>query len=845
MLIDQLMSRFKIQTKVVVLVLPFVASITAVGLTGFYASGLLQERMEVSNSVMQTLSGFKDVYASMNRFLLSPDEATHADIEKHVATQLQTLAATADGLKGEPGVEGLLAAAEEAKGISGNVESLWALHGKQQDSLGKIEAATKVMVALQEDVARRTNTLLATGKRVEMKHKNALQNAMKIDIAAKVLEDVVMDFDLGLDAAEKFKTIEGYSKEIDKQLKAVNKSMPTESQAPAKRFEAQIADIAAILKAPARDDAGLKALDKSVRGLRDSSRQFRQIAAELSRDSVMGLKDSDAELARADSIANRLRFVVENHTKMRLLASALVNRPTAEALAAVKQSLYGNEVEVGRLAKLAKGDEFFDALPAKSKAGIDELGAACAELVEIASQRAAEFAAASARIDTTWQMLSQFAENQKRHGSAEREDANAISISAMVIGILIAMAAGALLISTLKGPIAAITEAMRRIAGGALETAVAGEGRSDEIGEMARALEIFKSNALAKISMEKEGEATRAAGEAERQRREADKRDIDTQIERAVEALGRGLGQLANGDLTHRIEEPLTGRLEKLRLDFNESLERLNETLGHIRAGTGSIRNNGQQMAAAADELSRRTELQAASLEETAASVQEITQTVKNSAVMATEVREVVGKAKRNADNSAGVVSNAISAMGRIETASQKISQIIGVIDEIAFQTNLLALNAGIEAARAGDAGRGFAVVAMEVRELAQRSASAAKEINQLISASTQEVMSGSRLVEETGSALIGISRYIVEISDQVDRIEASSRNQAIALQEVNGSVIQMDQITQQNAAMVEETTAATRQLSEESDLLMGLVDQFRLSGDGDGRQAGRTSRAA
>ncbi|MEK1868339.1 MAG: methyl-accepting chemotaxis protein, partial [Ensifer adhaerens] len=216
-------------------------------------------------------------------------------------------------------------------------------------------------------------------------------------------------------------------------------------------------------------------------------------------------------------------------------------------------------------------------------------------------------------------------------------------------------------------------------------------------------------------------------------------------------------------------------------------------------------------------------------LEETAAAVDQITVTVRSSAERAGEANHAVIQTKRSADSSATVVTNAIAAMGRIEEASRQIEQIIEVIDDIAFQTNLLALNAGIEAARAGEAGKGFAVVAQEVRELAQRSAEAAREIKGLINKSTNEVNAGSHLVKETGEVLASISAQIVTVSQHVEMIATASRDQAVALNEVNGSVNQMDQMTQQNASMVEEATATSRALSNQADTLMMLVEQFRL----------------
>jgi methyl-accepting chemotaxis protein len=400
------------------------------------------------------------------------------------------------------------------------------------------------------------------------------------------------------------------------------------------------------------------------------------------------------------------------------------------------------------------------------------------------------------------------------------------------LGILLSILGGIALVLTLQRPISHITAAMRRIAEGALDTSISGEQRHDEIGDMARALGIFKENAISKIRIEEQSDEERAAAEHERQRNDAEKREMDRQIEFAVNALAAGLERMSQGDISTTIETPFIGRLEQLRQDFNGSMMRLQATMSQIRDNVELIQGNGNQMAQSAEDLSKRTEQQAASLEETAAAVDEITVTVRSSAERAKDADQIVRQAKRSADDSAVVVSNAIDAMGRIEDASRQIEQIIGVIDEIAFQTNLLALNAGIEAARAGEAGKGFAVVAMEVRELAQRSAAAAQEIKGLINKSTNEVNSGSQFVQETGTVLAKISAQIVTISQHVEMIARASHDQSNALQSVNATVNQMDQMTQQNAAMVEETTAASRELADEADSLRRLIQQFKIDGE-------------
>ena len=296
-----------------------------------------------------------------------------------------------------------------------------------------------------------------------------------------------------------------------------------------------------------------------------------------------------------------------------------------------------------------------------------------------------------------------------------------------------------------------------------------------------------------------------------------------------VDALSAALSGLSSGDLTVVIDAAFPPKTQQLKTDFNAAVERLRETMRLVSGSTSAIRSGTDEISTAAEDLSGRTEKQAASLEETAASLDEITATVRKTADGAGHARQVVGTAKLDAERSGNVVRQAVEAMSGIEASSRQISQIIGVIDEIAFQTNLLALNAGVEAARAGEAGRGFAVVASEVRGLAQRSAEAAKEIKALISASSQQVKQGVDLVDQTGAALERIVVQVAELNGIVSDIAASTKEQAIGLDQVNTAVNQMDQVTQQNAAMVEETTAASHSLARETNELSRLVGRFQL----------------
>ncbi|ASR09702.1 methyl-accepting chemotaxis protein [Rhizobium leguminosarum bv. viciae] len=378
-------------------------------------------------------------------------------------------------------------------------------------------------------------------------------------------------------------------------------------------------------------------------------------------------------------------------------------------------------------------------------------------------------------------------------------------------------------------PLQALTASVHSISAGDLEAAIPCVEKRNEFGDIGRALALFRDSARARRDLETQAAEQRELSDAERARNDADKRSLDGQIDFAVNQLAAGLGRLSRGDVSQTIGTPFVGRLEQLRVDFNASLLRLQDTLSGIRDSAATIQRNSGAVSASAGELSKRTEAQAANLEETAAAVEEITVTVRSSAERAREANNVVAATKKTADNSGAVVGDAVAAMDRIEQASQRIEQIIEVIDDIAFQTNLLALNAGIEAARAGEAGKGFAVVAQEVRELAQRSADAAREIKSLIETSSREVTAGSELVQKTGSVLASISQEIIAISGHVETIATASRDQSAALQEVNGSVNAMDQMTQKNAAMVAETTQASRLLAGEADTLMALIERFRI----------------
>nr|WP_093665673.1 methyl-accepting chemotaxis protein [Sphingomonas gellani] len=389
----------------------------------------------------------------------------------------------------------------------------------------------------------------------------------------------------------------------------------------------------------------------------------------------------------------------------------------------------------------------------------------------------------------------------------------------LVIGALVAVAIagllGWLLSNAIARPAGRLSTLMETLAKGRTDIEVPFTERRDEIGSMAKALLVFREAAVVK-------------GQADREQQQV------------MDEVGAGLSRVADADLQVRFSD-FPASYRRLQDDFNRAMNAMEGVMTHVADATRGINAGAADIRQASDDLSQRTEQQAASLEETAAAMDEITGTVRETASNADRANQVVRDTRVEAEQSGDIVRRAVEAMGGIERGSGEISEIITVIDAIAFQTNLLALNAGVEAARAGDAGKGFAVVASEVRALAQRSADAAKDVKTRITASSDQVQSGVALVGETGDALRRIIGRIEEISDLVSSIAGSAQQQANGLQQVNTAVAEMDGVTQQNAAMVEQSTAAARSLLAEADELARQIARFKVGGD----TAATTSRTA
>ena len=407
-------------------------------------------------------------------------------------------------------------------------------------------------------------------------------------------------------------------------------------------------------------------------------------------------------------------------------------------------------------------------------------------------------------------------------GKAQVARAIDVAIALIVAAVLAALGVVMLFGHRVTRPLSRLTEAMEDMASGNLDRDVPGVELTDEVGDIGRALLAIKESVATRARVE--GEAQMAVQQ------------------RVVSALGEGLANLKGGRLGIPIDQAFPSDYDVLRRDFNEALATMADLMCQVTQSAQSVRNGASEISAAAADLSRRTESQAASLEESAAAVRELTQSVTSSARTANDAAALARVAHGGAAASGEVMVRTVEAMGQISHGSRRMEEIVGLIEGIAFQTNLLALNAGVEAARAGEAGKGFAVVATEVRALAQRSADAAKDITMIIKGSGRDVAAGVEMINQTQASLVEIVSGTSDLAKMIDEIAVASREQSAAILQVDTVVGEMDRVTQQNAALVEESTAASRSLASEATGLGTLVERFDL---GDGRSASAMRRAA
>ncbi|TWD48254.1 methyl-accepting chemotaxis protein [Agrobacterium vitis] len=433
------------------------------------------------------------------------------------------------------------------------------------------------------------------------------------------------------------------------------------------------------------------------------------------------------------------------------------------------------------------------------------------------------------KFDVLQKIVNERLDAQSRQAMADASSTTTTTLSFSVVIIALGLGLAFVIGLVISRAVTGMASTMNALARGNNDIAINGTDYNNELGAMARSLVVFQETGRGKVAAELAAERARLAAEQERLNQDREKAEEAQRMAHAFEQISIGLDALSHGDLTVRIGA-VDARYAEIRDHFNKSVATLEEAMGSVIGAVATIRSGLTEISSASHDLARRTEQQAASLEETIAALGDVSRGVNGTAEGAGRAQQAVAAARDNATKGGDIVARAVEAMTAIQGSSEKIGNIISVIDEIAFQTNLLALNAGVEAARAGEAGKGFAVVAQEVRELAQRSANAAKEIKTLISTSSAQVDTGVGLVTASGASLREIVEQVVEMSATITDIANAAREQATSLREVTAAGDQMDKVTQQNAAMVEQTTAAAQNLTQETENLAHMVQRFRTS---------------
>ncbi|MGN7733473.1 methyl-accepting chemotaxis protein [Hyphomicrobiales bacterium] len=844
--IDRLLQRLRIVTKVLLFVVPLVALIAGIGLIGFFTARTLNGHMTVTRETINNLSDFQALRSALQAFADAPSEETRAALASQIDEQ-EIGVKTLDSLltRGEDKAE-IASVLTLGEAMRSQTDKLWVTKLERDQVTASLETALADMTEQGNSAYKQIDII-----RKESGEKEAFAKALLFDAAAyQGLAERIKKFRLPVTMAvnpdakidQAGKLLPHLVKQIDEAEKIASEKV----QAPIADVKEQALKVQAILAGAEDSEAKKNALVPILSKFSKYEADFAKEAAKNSDTAAKRFVGMDAEISQLKTLIALMGDTFKGLDSTRLHISELHRKLDAAGREPVMADIQAVRETAGKLGELGGKNAALRDLPAKLGPSLGNIDKDTAALIDVGGRWQAAKAEASALVATASTTLESFVSSAQEAGKVDSQRSADVSIVAMIAGTLLAIIGGLMLVETLRGPLKRVTETMTRLAGGDLDVAIEGRNRGDEIGDMVRSVAVFRDNALENVRLGREAEAARALSAEEEARRAAERARVEAEQMQALNALSDVLAALADGNLEEGMAEDLPADYVIMARTYNNAVEALRATLADVRVVTGEITGGTGNLASSADDLARRTEQQAAALEESSRALRQLTEIVRTTAESARKTTVSVGETNSYAKHSGQVVAKAIDAMAEINRSSEKISTIIGVIDEIAFQTNLLALNAGVEAARAGEAGRGFAVVAQEVRELAQRCAGAAREIKGLISESSAQVRSGVALVQETGDALTVINSHITTIHDLVSNIEASAADQYTGLNEVNSAVHEVELITQQNAAMVEENTAEIHGLRRQVEALNEKIERFRTGTEGMGAQAqGRGSYAA
>lgn len=826
-LFGRMLASLSIQAKILLFIMPLAILIVAIATVSLLTGTMIGHQIEGTGQSIGVLSDFKQTYAEMNAFLA---DATPQGRDKLIADLNKSAAEISKAAVAEKDATTAILSETRAivEGLVPRVEDLWKVHATETTLDSKIRSDLSVLTSRRDDMQRLTDQAQNKLKEQTNEAKELIGKAELLSKSTDSLTKILTRIAAAKDPKAMVNTIRMLKASIADLTSKIESAIPVEEKATGAAIKEGLLKIVDIAVGSDVQDGAVQNIVPLVSDLQAATSRLKDLSGRLAQAGTQKFSKLDKPISEASAISDYNAKVRLSTNKVILAVTTLLGRRDTQHLKDAQDAIDAMLGELTNVPAVSNGDRVQELALAAATVG-QGLSTSSADLVKAETNRSKSFASAAQDIDEAWKRIVSYANDQREVARNATGKAMTISMSAAAFAVVFAILATLALVGALKGPIRKLTAAMKDVANGKLDTDLAGADRRDEIGDMARALGVFRSNAEDKLRFEAEAERNRQRAEAEREAAETQKERSSQLLRLAIDSLASSLRSLAHGDLMCTIDTPFSGELDELRLNFNESVQHMRDTLVNIRDAAVSIHEKSGVLNDSVEDLARRTEQQAASLEETAAAVDEMTSTVKMSSARAVETDRVAAEIIADAQNSGQVVTEAIGAMSRIEAASDEISQIISVIDNIAFQTNLLALNAGVEAARAGDAGKGFAVVAQEVRELAQRSAAASKQIRELISRSNNEVKGGVQLVGETGEVIERINIRLKDISRNISDMARAAQEQSTGLQEVNTAINSMDQMTQQNAAMVEENNAASHALALEAMQLSDLVSRFRI----------------
>lgn len=828
--IERLLQNFRIVTKVLFFLVPLIVLIAGVGLIGFLTANKLNGHMTITRQTIENLSDFQNLRSALLGFTEKRDQASHELLSKRVDEQQAGIRRLEAMLSSADQKQQVTQVVQLADLLRNSLKQMWAAETLRLEADQKIEEAMNDLQRQSKTARDQLDVIVNAATQKQNFVKMLMFDASAFQKVSARLEKLAKLANAQMDAPELAKALALVIPQLKKDYLAAKEIASPDGLKQLSPLEPHIATIEAM----AADSA--KATPAAYSSVQDA---LSRIEADLN---TRALGNSQKAADRYVSIGteinemNSLADIVDSTFKAldesRIKVGDLRRRLDETSRNAVIADLDAFGANAAKLAKVGAKYAALGNLQQKSKPSLDSIRDAIASLISAGAAWDTQSAATQQLIATASKSLESFVGNTQEIGTQDSEQSGNVSLIAMISGTVLALIGGFMLIETLRRPINNVTEITTSLSMGNLNVTIEGHERRDEIGRMIRSVIVFRDNALARIRLEQEAEQNRASEADMQTRRATERARIEAEQREALDALSDMLAKIANGNLQEAMREDLAENYVGMAQTFNSAIEALRATLVDVRLATNEITAGTFNLASAADDLAQRTEKQAAALDDSARSMNKLTAMVHSSAENARKTSDYVEQATIYADRSAEVVSKAVDAMDEINNSSQKIGSIVGLIDQIAFQTNLLALNAGVEAARAGEAGKGFAVVAQEVRELAMRCASAARDINALISESAAQVNTGVSLVQETGTALGVIHEKITSIHELVSAISRSTSEQSSSLESINTAVNGVAQITQANAAMVEENTAEIHGLRYQVERLNLKIDSFKVGGE-------------